>query len=263
MNKVHVSLKTMAEAKDDDTGVGKKTNFMVDPRKVTFEDGFNGRPINDEHVRAMADSFKAGATFPDIEVRVADGAIVVVDGHHRVSAAMLAISEGAEIKMIGAQHFRGNDADRVMLMITSQQGLPMTPLQLGVQYKKMRDVFGWEVSAIAARTGKSGQHVKDCVALSETNTDVQAMITRGEVSAAVALKTARKHGDGAGKVLAGDLRTAQAAGKTKVTAKTASTKPYTLLDAIHAEIGSKGAIKAETLCPQYAREIQYLRDSSK
>ncbi len=260
--KVHVSLKSMAEDKDFTQGVGKATSFTVDPRILEIEEGFNGRPINADHVRAMADSYKAGATFPDIEVRVEDGCVVVVDGHHRREAALLAISEGAEIERIGARHFRGNDADRVMLMVTSQQGLPMTPLQLGVQYKKMIG-FGWTAQAIAARAGKSAQHVKDCIALAETNSDVQGMVTRGEVSAAVALKTSKKHGSGAGKVLAEDLKKATASGKKKVTAKVATVKTVTmsLVDAIRAEIESNGVQKAHTLCPKYEREIQYLRAS--
>lgn len=260
--KAHVSLKGMAEDKATDFGVGKATSFTVDPRMLEVEEGFNGRPINPDHVRAMADSYKAGATFPDIEVRVEDGRILVIDGHHRREAALLAISEGAEIERIGAKHFRGNDADRVMLMVTSQQGLPMTPLQLGVQYKKMIG-FGWTAQQIAARAGKSGQHVKDCIALAETNSDVQGMVTRGEVSAAVALKTAKKHGSGAGKVLAADLDAVWKEGKKKVTAKTATVKTVTmsLIDAIKAEIESNGVKKAHVLCPKYEREIQYLRAS--
>lgn len=260
--KVHVSLKSMAEDKEFDHGIGKATSFTVDPRILEVEDGFNGRPINADHVRALADSLMAGATFPDIYVRVEDGRVIVVDGHHRREAALLAISEGAEVQSLGAKHFRGNDADRVFLQITSQNGLPMTPLQLGVQYK-VAVGFGYTVQQIAARAGKSAQHVKDCIALAETNSDVQGMVTRGEVSASVALKTAKKHGSGAGKVLAGDLQKATASGKTKVTAKGATVKTVTvsLVDAIKAEIESNGVHKAHILCPKYEREIQYLRAS--
>ena len=256
-----VSLKVMAETADN-AAVGKVTSFTVDPRVLITEPGFNGRPINADHVRAMADSFKAGASFPDIEVRVEEGRIVVIDGHHRNQGALLAISEGCDIERIGARHFRGNDADRVMLMVTSQQGLAMTPLQLGVQYKKMIG-FAWQVAGIAARAGKSAQHVKDCIALAECNSDVQGMVTRGEVNAAVALKTAKKHGSGAGAVLAGDLATARAAGKTKVTAKTATVKEMSLLDAINAEISSNGQRRAQDLAPKFTRQIMYLRASGK
>lgn len=220
--KKHVSLKTMAEDKDLDA-VSKATSFQIDPRTLKVKPDFNGRPINDEHVRQMADGWKNGATFPPVEVTVEDGQVYIVDGHHRHASALLAIDEGLELKRIDARHFRGNDADRIMLMITSQQGLPMTPLQLGVQYKNLVGL-GWTHAEIAARPGKSAQHVRDCIALAEAPSAVQKMVERGQVSADVARKTVKKHGDAAGDVLRADLDKAQAAGKEKVTAKSASVK---------------------------------------
>jgi ParB-like chromosome segregation protein Spo0J len=257
--KLHPSLKAMAEDKSLE-GVGKITNFAVDPRILEIEDGFNGRPIDKDHVRAMANGYHNGATFPPLDVRVEDGRVIVVDGHHRREAALLAISEGCELQAVECRHFRGNDIDRIMLMVTSQQGLPMTPLQLGVQYKKLLGL-GWTAQQIAGRAGKSGQHVKDCIALAETNSDVQQLVTAGKVSAKVALTTAKKHGSKAGEVLQADLKNAAAAGKSKVTQKTASVKTVrmSLLDAIRREIDTNGAEKAHVLAPQYEREIQYLR----
>ena len=155
MNKKMVSLKVMAEAKTE--GISKVTSFAVDPRIMQVEDGFNGRPLDPDHVEAMAKSYANGATVPALDVTVDDGVVTIRDGHHRRAGAMLAISRGAEIRTLECRHFRGNDADRVMLMITSQQGLPMTPLQLGVQYRKMVG-FGWPRSQIADRAGKSAQH---------------------------------------------------------------------------------------------------------
>lgn len=251
----------MAEDKEHD-GVSKVTSFAVDPRVLVVEEGFNGRPINPEHVKTLAEAFANGATFPPIEVRVDDGAIVLIDGHHRHAAVMSLIAQGYDVATLDARHFRGNNVDRVMLMVTSQQGLPMTPLQLGVQYKRAVG-FGWGVKQIAERIGKSGQHIKDCIALAETDTDVQQMVTNGQVSAAVALTTSKKLGKLAGAALLNDLTAATAAGKTKVTAKNATVKQVTIsiIDAIRAEIESNGEKKAHKLCPKYEREIQYLRAS--
>lgn len=259
MTKMHPSLKAMAEDKTLE-GVGKTTNFTVDPRKIKVKPGFNGRPLDPAHVSAMAEGWKNGATFPPLEVSVEDGEIFIVDGHHRHAGALLAIKGGLELIGVDCRQFRGNDIDRIMLMVTSQQGLPMTPLQLGVQYKNLIGL-GWKAQQIAARSGKSAQHVKDCVALAETNSDVQQLVAAGKVSAKVALTTVKKHGSKAGAVLKDDLKNAEAAGKGKVTQKTASTKTVrmSLLDAIHAEINSNGVQKAHALAPQYEREIQYLR----
>lgn len=267
-----VSLKIMAEEKTG--GVSKTTNFAVDPRILEVEEGFNGRPLDDAHVEAMAVSYENGATFPLLDVTVDDGRIVVRDGHHRHAGALRAIARGAEIRTVECRHFRGNDADRVMLMITSQQGLAMTPLQLGAQYRKMIG-FGWTRQQIAARAGKSAQHVGDCIALAESNSDVQGMVTRNEVSAAVALKEVRKSGSGAGKVLAGHLETAKAAGKDKVTPAVVAGWPKTdRLAAIKREISAEdfiaairkemsGGQRTELACPDYADLVAFLRGTEK
>jgi hypothetical protein len=268
------SLKVMAEAKVQ--GVSKTTNFAVDPRIMEVEDGFNGRPLDPLHVRAMADAFQDGATFPPLEVRVDGKRVVVVDGHHRHAGALLAISEGAEILALSCREFKGGDADRVMLMITSQQGLPMTPLQLGVQYRKMLG-FGWTAVQIAKRCGKSANHVNDMIALAESNSDVQGMVTRGEVSATTALKVVKAKGQDAGKALAGHLETAKAVGKAKVTPQVVAGWPKQdrvasikaeiaaedFIKAIKREIATGGKERVEDACPAYADLVAYLRGTAK
>ncbi len=212
-----VSLKVLAERKVD--GVQKTTQFSVDPRLVEVEEGFNARPIDREHVEAMKASIRAGAVMPPWFVRVNNGRIIVVDGHHRRISVLELIEEGEEIKRVDCIQFRGSDADRITLMLTSSQGKPLTPLQMGLQYRKLA-AFGWNEGEIGAKVGKTRQHVHDMVLLAESNSDVQGMVARGEVAAHIAVAALRKHGSEAGKVLAGHLDTAKAAGKKKVTNKT-------------------------------------------
>jgi ParB-like chromosome segregation protein Spo0J len=249
-----VSLKVMAERKV--AGIGKTTNFSVNPLIMEVEEGFNGRPLDPDHVRSIADAYKAGVILPALEVRVENGRVIVVDGHHRLAAAMLAISEGAEILSLDCRQFRGNDADRVMLMITSQQGLPMTPLQLGVQYRKLLG-FGWSVAQIKEKGGRSTTHINQCIALAESNSDVQAMVTRKEVAAHTALKAVKKHGSNAGAVLSEGVQVARLAGKSRATEKhmEGGTPTKSLAAAIQMEIDSGGSFKAEDLCPRYASLI--------
>src|SRR4051812_10222080 len=128
MSKPLPSLKAMAEAKLD--GVNKQTQFTVDARLVEFEEGFNGRPIDPEHVASFKETKRNGGTWPAITVRVEDGRIIAVDGHHRVTAQLELLAEdkdGTILPGLDAVQFRGSDSDRVLLMITSQQGKPMTP----------------------------------------------------------------------------------------------------------------------------------------
>lgn len=215
--KAHVSLKTMAEGKVE--GVQKTTQFQLDPRIIEIEDGFNARPLDPEHVASIKLAYSSGATLPALFVRVDAGRVVLVDGHHRLAAVMELIAEGVEVLRIDCMQFRGNDAERITLMLTTAQGKPLTPLEQGIQYKKLTG-FGWSVKEIFGKVGKSEQHVSDMIELANSNSDVQNMVKSNKVAAHVALSLVKKHGSAAGEVLAGHLEVAAAAGKKKVTNKT-------------------------------------------
>ncbi|SFD84104.1 chromosome partitioning protein, ParB family [Massilia yuzhufengensis] len=211
------SLKAAAEDKTN-PAVSKTTQFAIDPRALEVEEGFNARPLNADHVAEMSLALRNGATFPPLDVRVDDGRILIVDGHHRHAAALDAIAKGFEIKVLDCRQFRGNDADRVAHMLNSASGLALTPLQLGVQYRKLIG-FGWTEKQIADRRGKSVQHVKDMVLLGEANSDVHQAVNAGQISGTAALKIVKEHGSKAGAVIKEGVEAAQAAGKTKVTPK--------------------------------------------
>lgn len=225
------SLKAAAEDKTN-PNVSKVTSFAVDPQVLEVEEGFNARPLNAEHVQEMSLAWRSGAVFPPMEVRVEDGRILIVDGHHRHAAALDAISKGAVIKTVDVRQFRGNDADRVAHMISSASGMPLTPLQLGVQYRKLIG-FGWTEKQIADRVGKSGQHVKDMILLAEANSDVHQAVNAGEVTGTTAVTLVKKHGSKAGQVIREVVEKAKASGKTKATPK------------MFAESGDKPSLKVE------------------
>lgn len=210
-----VSLKAAAEDKSNPS-VSKTTAFAVDPRVLVVEPGFNARPLNADHVASLSLALRNGAVFPPIEVRVEDGKILIVDGHHRHAAALDAIEKGFDIKALDARHFRGNDIERVAHMITSAGGLPLTPLQLGIQYRKLMG-WNWTEKLIADRVGKTVVHVKDMITLAEANSDVHQAVNAGAVSGTTALEIVKEHGSKAGAVINQALEQAKAEGKSKVT----------------------------------------------
>lgn len=212
-----ISLKQLAENKTE--GVQKTTQFQVDPRIIEIEPGFNARPIDRTHVEAMKIAKRNGAVFPPVFVRVDAGRIIMVDGHHRLTADLELIEEGVDIKRIDCMQFRGNDAERITLMLTTAQGKPLTPLEMGFQYKKLT-ALGWTSMEIGDKVGKGRTHVEEMIRLANAPSAVHEMVRSGKVSAAVALEVVRKYGEQAGDVLAKEHEKAASSGKTKVTKKT-------------------------------------------
>lgn len=208
-----VSLKTAAENKDF-AGVSKITNFNVDPKLIEVELGFN-RPISRDVVEGFKTTMRQGKKIPSLLVRVEDSKIILVDGEHRVIAAMELIAEGVQIVSMSAEQFRGNDVERIMYMLASASENPITPLIQGIRYKQLR-AFGLTNQMIHEGTGKSAAHIAACIELSEANADVHTAIANGDISSTEARKVVKEHGSKAGAVIAAAKATS---GKKKVTAK--------------------------------------------
>lgn len=187
------------------------------------EPGFNLRTEGedlDASILALAEHILGGGIVPPLEVRPRPaGGVFVVDGHRRRRAFVKARAAGAPIEWIAVIAFTGNDADRVARVMTSAEGRPLSPLEVAQGYKKLA-ALGLTPDEIAAKVNKTRQHVDQLLILANANTDVQKMVAKGDVSAAVAVKVAREHGEGAGQVLQQELGKAKAAGKGKVTAGT-------------------------------------------
>lgn len=207
----------------------------ADAMKVRLDDiheepGFNLREEGEElqaSIESLADYIMGGGIYPALEVRPrAEGGVFLVDGHRRRRALVLARERGAPIEWVNVVAFTGNDADRVARIITSAEGRELKPLEIARGYKRLA-AFGLSTDEIAKRVNKTRQHVDQLMILANANTDVQQMVAAGGVSAAVAVKVARKHGEGAGKVLQQELSKAKAAGKAKVTEGTMKPKAQT------------------------------------
>lgn len=276
-----VSLKVMKER--GMAGVSTVKSWGVDPRLVEFEAGFN-RPIDREHVESIKAALRAGHELDDIKVRVDEGRIIAVDGHHRVTAAVEWLAEPGVQEpeggfQLGAKQFRGGDAERVIHLITSSQGLALAPLERSTQYRKLVG-WGWSHQMIAEAVGRSVQNVSDALLLAEANSDVHQAVRSGSIAATEAIKVVRQHGERAGAVIGKAVDAAQAAGKKKATAKhVEQTKPGwpkedrvekirheitcdEFVAAIRREIATKGKERCEVACPKFADLVAYLRSTT-
>ncbi len=196
------------------------------------EPGFNppGRSDSaDEEDEALFQYVMTGGALPALEVRPRDGGgVFIVDGHRRAAAMRRAVAAGLPMQdkagdvWVSIRQFVGNDLDRKLRIVTSNENKTLTPLQLGHVY---RDANVWAtVADIARRVGKSDTHVAGCIALANGNSDVHAMVRAGEVSATLAGQVVREHGEAAGAVLAAASVKAKASGKKRITAATVKPK---------------------------------------
>lgn len=195
--------------------------FRVPPAQLVVDATFNIR-LHDDDVEARiaqyAAMFMSGSRCPPLAVYTRGDEIVVIDGHMRRLGALRAIELGAEIKDVDCVQHVGNDAERVITMICSGSGRTWLPIELADGYRRLRS-FGWTEREIAARVGKTEQHVKDVLTLADADTPIQDLVRSGEVSASLATQIVRQDGHKAIDTLNAAVETAKSAGKTKATAK--------------------------------------------
>lgn len=241
------------------TGTKSRDLWQVEPEQIRLLDGFNVRERNEAfhaHVRSLADSMKAegfkqhkplaGYVAKEDSVDV----LYVYDGHCRYEGALLAISEGAEIRHIPVvvSQAGANIEDLTVELVRSNEGKPLTPIEKAVVCKRLLG-YGWQIAEVAKRLGFTAQYVADLLLLLAAPQRVRKMVTDGEVSATLAIASVKKDGPKAAEKLEAAKIRAQAAGKTKVTAK--HIKAPQDFDAI-----------AKSLAPEMGKAILQLVDES-
>lgn len=201
--------------------------FKVPPEKLVIRTGWNVRDDSDpdvaQHIREIANNIHTSGIqyIPALTVYTDGDEVVVTDGYCRTKAALLAISEGAEVPWLPCrpEERYSDEADRVMSMLHRNGGLPLKPLQKAMVIKRLLSL-GLNESEVAKRAGISLSAVKDAVVLLSTDQPVKDMVTAGEVSATQVVKTVRKEGKTrATAVLTDAVEKAKGQGKTRATAK--------------------------------------------
>lgn len=216
------------------TTAGMKDAKRADLWKVKREivkvlDGFNVRIKNDEYlaqVRLIADSMKANGFFPDKPlagfVAEVDGEniVYVIDGHTRLDAYDLALSEGAELQGIPMViKPKGTSMeDLTVALVVSNNGRQLTSYETALVCKRLIQ-YGMEEAEVARRIGLSKPHVANLLTLVAAPREIGNLVQDGKVSASLAVVTLKAHGSKALDVLKEGLANAESVGKTKVTEK--------------------------------------------
>ncbi len=200
---------------------GKLYLYQIDPLLIEEEDGFNLRYYDDPkvvaHIEAFCNSFLQDRYVPPMVVRaLEDGRIVVIEGHCRRRGLRMAIAKGARIPLVSVIPFRGNDAERVEVMLRSAQGLKLEVLDVARGYLRLRDM-GFSVAGIAASQGKSVARVEQLLMLALADPQVQALVRGNHVSPDAAIEALQAHGDVAAEVLGRKLDEARRDGRMRLT----------------------------------------------
>lgn len=208
-----------------DTAIRRVDMYHFDPAKIEVEPGYNVRAFDsasDEDDAALKESIRASGVRTPLTIRVKGNQVVVVAGHRRLAAVKELIAEGKEIKAIPClpEHKGTSDTDRVLDLIRSNSGKPLTGMQRAEVFKRLLG-FGWDEAEIATKASCSRAHVADMLILASAGQDVREMVKEGTVSPTTAVRAMRQEGDEAGAVLASAVAGAKAAGKKRVSAKKA------------------------------------------
>ncbi|HGM5435526.1 chromosome partitioning protein ParB [Serratia sp. SRS-8-S-2018] len=187
---------------------------------IYVEEGFNKRieseQTKDDDERLFQHLMK-GRPVPPLEVRVRDeGGVWIVEGHRRHRAYVRCREAGKPVDRIQIIPFIGNDVERIARIMNSNTQLPLSPYEQSLVVKELAG-FNLTPDEIASLVGKSRATVDKLLALTQANHDVQTLVKDGAVAVDAAVERVKEHGEQAGKVLAGDVEKAKAAGKKKVT----------------------------------------------
>jgi ParB family chromosome partitioning protein len=230
--KLAKSLKQFS--KDNKESMSRSDKFSIDPRLIVQRDDFNVREIEalnpeeraayDDYVDLLAQAYRDGRYVPPIVVKVVDGIPSPVDGHTRHNGMMRAINVyGAALERVTVEEFKGDDADEVALIATSQNNRKLKPLELAKVYIRL-ERLGKSDKDIATSVGITAARVSQIKAYYGMPTELKALVTSDKIAVDAAMELFNKHGTKAVEVAKALIEKSTQTGGKKVTSKTTTPK---------------------------------------
>ena len=204
----------------------KSNQFFAHPHDLHEREGFNPRdyqrPEVEAHIENLTQAYQNGAYVPPVTVQVIDGTIYIRDGHCRRLAMLRAIEQGIDLGPQPLIEFKGDDSEADALIVTSQAGVKLTPLEVAAVCQRMAN-RGKTKAEIAGLLGISSQHVSNLLNVHTLPDAIKQLVADDKVAATTALKVYDEYGEEAAGILDVAVK-AEAPGK-KVTPK--AIKPRT------------------------------------
>lgn len=209
--------------------------WKVPISELFVEDGWNSRVASkklEESIEELKVSIiECGVTEPLKAFKAENGKYCITNGHRRYIAVQRAIAEGHEIVALPVilEDRYANKVDHLFTQLTSNMGLPLSPLEKGLAYKKLL-AYGVSKDDIAKRHGCSTGWIDQCLLLTSANPETLNLVTSGDISATTVVALVREVGaDKAEQVVAETVAQAKLSGK-KATGKFANSVKERLIE---------------------------------
>lgn len=188
-----LSKEQLESAKKNGDLVTRNNVYILPLKYFHIETGYNIRPLNNDHVEDLVVAIAQGQPLPPVRVEMisVDGEpkARIKDGQHRVAAALCAVERGlCALPGLTAMDFDGNEADAILHMLKSSEGLPLQPLERAEGYKRLMGQ-GWKPAVIAERANKSSVHVDRLLILANAEENVKQLVREDLVAADVVIDT--------------------------------------------------------------------------
>ncbi len=176
--------------------IGTGRIHFADPAHIVRRPGWNARvdfgDLSDIEKPMRANGFHKHQ--PLLVRRNADGKFELIDGDRRFTVVEKLIKDGVKFDegipiIMAAQGL--SDDDALVMMLTSNRGKPLLPLEEAAAYHRFV-LAGKKPKEIGALVGKSEGHVKWTLELLNADDSVKEAVKKGEVSATLAKTIATK-----------------------------------------------------------------------
>lgn len=210
----------MKESENTRQRLPRKDIFLVSPKDLMLEEGFNTRTDYGNLEELKNSIIENGVKIPLRGYKEGDK-YVINDGHRRYKAVMMAIEEGNEIVRVPfISEKKKTLEERIFEILISNDGKALTSLELGETYKKLQG-FGFIPSEIAKKIGKSVSHVIDMINVAGSSKEVKDAIKEGNISATLVreVQNSVETAEEAEEIITTVVETKKEMGEKKVTKK--------------------------------------------
>lgn len=201
----------------------RKDLFLIDPRNIVVEDGFNVRI--DFDLDELKEQIKANGVLNPITVIAfkdenGDEKYRLVDGERRYRATMLAIQEGANIEYVKALKADPKSSTEQLYIeqMMRNEGKRFSEYECAIMFRRFKEEFGYNQLEIAEKFKKSPAYVSKCLSLLDLPPLIQEKIVRGELSVKAAKEIVNSYQDEKEQVKAAKAAISTALSQGKATA---------------------------------------------